>query len=506
MADESASVALPRDRASSMRSAARGSTLNLLGAVMSALGTFGLTVVVTRGAPQVYAGVFFATTSLFVLVTAVGRLGTDTGLVYFISQARALGQMDRFKAYVLAAARPAVICGVALGVALFIFAAAIAVKISPENTELAETYLRSLAPFIPFAGLAYVALAATRGLGTMKPYAFTEQLVRPGLQLVLAVAIVTLGNSVALAWSWSVPYLVSAVLSLILLRHYFKSRVEQSQNTQPRGREFWRFTAPRSFASIMQIAMQRLDIILVAVLAGATAAAIYTAATRFIVLGQFARNAVSMAVQPQIASAMAVGNRSEIRGLYRTSTAWIMACTWPIFLVLLVEGSTLLKIFGHGYAVGTGVLALLSLAMLIATFCGDVDIMLVMSGRSRQSLVNNAVALVLMVGLDLAMVPHLGLLGAAIGWSSAIICKNIAALVQVWWAFRVWPFGKAPLNVAIASLVCFGVGVGAPKIIFGSGFSELLLGGIVACIAYGLWIWAMRGVLALGSLNLLRTR
>ncbi|WP_461142630.1 lipopolysaccharide biosynthesis protein [Spelaeicoccus albus] len=447
---------------------------------------------------------FFATTSIFVLITAIGRLGTDTGLVYFISQSKATGQLSRVRAYVLAAAEPAVLVGCCLGVVLFAFAPAIAAVTSPDDTKLTVAALRALAPFVPFAGIAYVALAATRGLGTMRPNVFTEQLMRPGLQLLVAFAIVITGVSINLAWSWSIPYAVSACLAVYFLYKTSRRVVRAPQEKGRRSREFWRFTAPRSVASMTQIAMQRLDIVLVAVLAGASAAAIYTAATRFIVLGQFARNAVSLAVQPHVAAAMATTDRSAISGLYRTSTAWLMVCTWPIFLVLLIEAQSVLKVFGHDYQVGAEVLVLLSAAMLIATFCGDVDIMLVMSGRSRQSLINNGVALILMVGLDVALIPRVGLLGAAIGWASAITCKNLLGLVQVWWFYRVWPFGSAPAIVAVASIFCFGLGAGMPRLIFGENLIALIVGVALACLSYAGWMWRARTTLALDSVISLR--
>ena len=70
---------------------ARGSVATLAGAAISAVVGFALTVVITRGLTKTEAGVFFSVTSLFLVVVSVGLLGTDLGLVYFLSRARALG-------------------------------------------------------------------------------------------------------------------------------------------------------------------------------------------------------------------------------------------------------------------------------------------------------------------------------------------------------------------------------------------------------------------------------
>ena len=56
---------------------------------------------------------------------------------------------------------------------------------------------------------------------------------------------------------------------------------------------FWRFTGPRALATLAQITIQRIDIVLVAIILGPAEAAIYTAATRFLVAGQFGNAAVT---------------------------------------------------------------------------------------------------------------------------------------------------------------------------------------------------------------------
>ena len=84
----------------------RGSAANLVGAGVAALTTFALTVVVTRGVSKQDAGLFFAASSLFILASTLGQLGTPTGLVYFLSRNRVWGTPERIPAYVRTAVRP----------------------------------------------------------------------------------------------------------------------------------------------------------------------------------------------------------------------------------------------------------------------------------------------------------------------------------------------------------------------------------------------------------------
>ena len=87
--------------------------------------------------------------------------------------------------------------------------------------------------------------------------------------------------------------------------------------------------------------------------------------------------------------------------------------------------------FGHSYRAGHMVMIILGLTMLLATACGQVDMVLITTGRSSWSLANGLVALVVNVGLDLLLIPRYGITGAAIGWAVAIVVTNLTPLAQL---------------------------------------------------------------------------
>lgn len=493
------STAQPSQDDKGVRRAARGSALNLLGAGISAVATFGLTAVIAHGASKAEAGVFFSATSVFVLLVSVGQLGTTNGLVYFLARANALARVELHRPYLFVALWPVLLCAVGAGAALLVLASPIASLVSPDHPRLAAESLRVLAWFIPAASLENFVITASRGLGTMRPYTAVEQIMRPGLQILLAGIILFANLHLNLSWSWALPYALAGIVGWAWLRRLLTRNrrrllgagaVVDSDQTPPRvAREFWRFTAPRSFAGVSQVALQRLDIVLVGALAGAPAAALYTAATRFVVLGQFTRNAVSRAIQPHLAEAMTHESSAAVKRLYQVSTAWLMAVTWPIYLVMVVDASPMVEVFGRGYGVAADVLVILAISMLVATLCGDVDVMLVMSGRTSLSLVNLVIALAVNVGLDLWLIPVDGIRGAAVGWAIAIIVKNVVALVQVARVFRLHPIGRGTVMVALSSVLSFIGGVMLGRVVLGDGLLGLLAGCAVGCVIYGALLW-----------------
>jgi O-antigen/teichoic acid export membrane protein len=274
----------------------------------------------------------------------------------------------------------------------------------------------------------------------------------------------------------------------------------------PGGREFWRFTAPRAAASVAQMAMQRLDIVLVAALAGAVPAAIYTASTRFLVVGQTGQRAVSLAVQPRIGEALAVDDIPLAKQLYRVSTSWLMLVTWPTYLIFIFFGEQLLGLFGHDYGAGRDVLLLLSSVMLFATGCGMVDMVLNMAGRTSWNVMNVALSLGVQIGVDLWLIPEHGILGAAIGWAAGIVLANLVPLLQIGIILGLHPFGRTTVVATTVTVACFGAVPAVVILAAGEGWWSLVISLLVGGCAYAAALWHFRGTLHLTELAAIRRR
>ncbi|MGL5858104.1 MAG: oligosaccharide flippase family protein [Angustibacter sp.] len=499
---------------------ARGGSANLLGAIVMAVCLMGLTVVITRVLSPEDAGVFFSATSLFVLATAVGQLGTNTGLVYFLSRARANGTLHQARRYGVIAMRPVVITAVVMGAALFALAPQLSALINPEHVDQSTSYLRALAFFIPLVGVENVALAATRGLGSMRANVLVEQLGRPVLQLALVIGLLAITDGRWVALAWVAAYLPAAVVAAVWWRRAAEGssgRRPGDRSGRPAGRsvqalrrDFWRFSGPRALASVGQSAMQRFDIVLVGALAGASAAAVYTAATRFVVAGQMGSRAISLAVQPRLGYALGRGDVAGAQRYYLIGTAWLMLVTWPLYLTFVVWGDQILTVFGSGYSAGQGVLLLLSMTMLLAMACGMVDMVLNMAGRSLWSLANIMLAAGVQFGLDVLLIPSFGVLGAAIGWSAALVVANLVPLVQIGVTIGLRPWGRPTLLAAVCASGSYGAVSAAVRHIGGSSWAVLVLALIISTIGYAATVWALRRPLELmalqGALRLRRGR
>jgi O-antigen/teichoic acid export membrane protein len=263
---------------------------------------------------------------------------------------------------------------------------------------------------------------------------------------------------------------------------------------------FWSFTGPRAVATVAQIVVQRLDIVLVAVISGPAQAAVYAAATRFLVAGQLANAALIQAAQPQLSRLFAIGDRPAAAAVYRATTAWLILLTWPLYLLSAQYGPQLLAVFGHSYASGARVVVILALAMLLATACGQVDLVLTTTGRSRWSLQNGLLAMTVNVAVDVALIPRQGITGAAIGWAAALAVSNLIPLAQVAVVAKVHPFGRGPAAAIGVTAVAFGAVPLAARAALGPGLPAALAGGTAGAVLAVAGLWAFRGALGLAVL------
>ena len=87
----------PADAGGGIDRLARDGLLGLVGAAISAVLNLVLVVLVVHAAGRSTAGVVFALTSFYLIAVTISRLGSPTGLVYFLVRARTPGQASSMR-------------------------------------------------------------------------------------------------------------------------------------------------------------------------------------------------------------------------------------------------------------------------------------------------------------------------------------------------------------------------------------------------------------------------
>jgi len=487
---------------------ARGSVVNIAAMTIGAALGFGLTVLASRWLQPKAAGEFFELIALFTILSCSFQAGADTGLTRWISRARAVGGLAEVRRIVLIAVVPVLAIGTA-GVGAVWLAAPVLARIFLHGMDqgAAAADFRLIAVFVPLGALSACLIAGARGFGRMWPYLGIEGLGKPVLRIgLVALAILAGWGLRGAVLGWSIPVAIGVVASSFVMARLIRKEMPTAVpalSSAGRGglaAEFWRFEAPRGFAGIFQVIVLWLDILLVGALLNSFDAGIYAAVSRLAMMGTFALEGTRFAIAPQLSGLLARRQHSRAGDLYQSATRLLMLASWPVYLLFAIFPTVVLGIFGARYTAGALSLVIIALAMLVNTGTGNVTVLLLMGGKSSWNVVNTMAALVVNVGLNLVLLPRIGIAGAAIAWAASIVVDNLAAVLEVWWVLGIAPVGRGYGLVVLVAGSCFGLISLAIRIIAGQSLSTLLLALAIGLAVYGPVVYLCRRWLYLTGL------
>jgi O-antigen/teichoic acid export membrane protein len=482
-------------RRDDLRMVARGGSLNFVGALINGILQFALTVVVAQALTRSQSGAFFEALALFLILSNTCELGADTGLTRMIPRYRVQGRIADIRSSLHIGIWPAFAAGAVFAVIAFVFAHPLAKLFTHNNATDADavaTYIQVLAVFLPLSSAYTVVIAATRGFGTMLPNALVDRIAKAASQVAAVVVVVVAGGgSAEIAVAWAVPILLGLVIALWWLRQLVRDIEAVTSAGRRAGTrvgeladEFWRFTAPRGLTGIFQVTILWVGTLMVGNLLGAAHASVYTATTRYLVAGSVVNMAIIQVIAPKLSELLSAGERGRAREVYQVATSWLMAMAWPMYLTLALFAPVLLRVFGQKFTPGASSLAILAVAMIVATGIGPVDVVLLMGGRSFWNLFNVVVALILNVALSIVLIPHIGIAGAAVAWAAAILINNLLPLAEVRAFLKLHPVGRGFPVVAASALVCYG-GIGlAVRLLLGASIPSFVIYAALATTAY----------------------
>ncbi|MBQ1084610.1 lipopolysaccharide biosynthesis protein [Nocardiopsis sp. B62] len=498
-----------------LRRVLRGGVVNMAGAVVSAALNLALIVAITRAFSQETAGLLFSATSVFLIMAAVANAGAPDGLVYFIARMRVFGRPEAVPVLLRLALGPAVLASCVVAAALVVLAGPLAEALGSEE---ATAYLWMLALFLPFAVLTDSALAATRAHHDMSATVLVDKVGRPLAQLGLVGMIALSGSAGLLALAWAGPYLPAAVLAWFWLGRIVRRAAPdelpppeaEARDDREAGEEcdardardardervtpavFWAFALPRALGGVAQMGVQRGGVVMVALLNGLSGAAVFTAATRIMVVGQFGTQAVLNAAQPRFAELLASRDHNAVRALYQAGTAWLVCLNWPLYLSALVFAPEVMRLFGDEYAAGVAALVIVCVGQMTAQVLGMGDLVLTMTGRTGLNLLNNVMSLLANVVVCVLLVPAYGAAGAGVALVASAMVRKLLPLWQLRSLVVLHPFSRPVLAATCSALVWFGALPTTMDAVTGGGVPVLVAAVLVGALGHLGTVWWLR--------------
>lgn len=370
--------------------------------------------------PEGY-GLFGLALAISSTVVVLTSMGWPSAMMRMMARYQESAQWGHWRGLVIRATQ------VVLGLSLF----ALAILVGISKSSLVN---HSIADSVAYAGLIAAPLAIIalyrKGLmvlGHTKASIVLEDLLLPGLTvagfLVLSVQTALAGLQL---------YLAAVCFVALLSIAYFWTSVPddvRGQRSRFETREWWRIAAPLMIGGLAQMALTRIDIIMLGAMTDPSTTGIYVAASRLAMISGIVLIGVNTIAAPLLAKAYQGGRIEEFFWIFRRSVVWSTAGAVPVIMLLLLVPGLLLGLFGPGFESGADLLRVLALGQFVNAVTGSVGFALIVSRHEKAFAVSTISMMLLNIVGNFIAIPTYGAIGAA--WVSAVSVAGLN-LWQLW--------------------------------------------------------------------------
>jgi len=281
---------------------------------------------------------------------------------------------------------------------------------------------------LPITALCKTVAHAMRGLHRVVIGQAVDMLIRPLLVLIIVTV-------VFLAWpEQRQPHVAMAaqllgalmvlLLGALVLRRFIpdESRVMAPEY---KSRQWLKSALPFTLIGGAMIINTQADILMLGWFVNSEDVGVYRVAAQSSMLVLFFFKAATSVLAPNFSTLYSQGDKERLKRAYSKSRLLIFFVTFPLASVLILGGGGVLSLlFGHEFYGGRMVLAILSLGYLLNVSFGPVGNMMQMLGRESDTAKTLWVVSIANIGINFALIPYLGIEGAAIATSITVVAYH----------------------------------------------------------------------------------
>jgi O-antigen/teichoic acid export membrane protein len=153
--------------------------------------------------------------------------------------------------------------------------------------------------------------------------------------------------------------------------------------------------------------------------------AVYYAGARLLAVVAFVYFAIAGATTHKFTEYHVAGDKKRLASFFAETIRWTFWPSLAACALILALGRPLLALFGAGFERGYGVMFILAVGMLARAAVGPAERLLNMLGERKQCAFIYAAAFAINLGLCVILIPRIGIEGAAVATSSALVVESI---------------------------------------------------------------------------------
>ena len=430
MVTEAAAVGPPGRRAI-MDRLARGSVFAFGTYIAGAGLTYLAQLMIARLAGAEFYGVYAYVLAWMTILAYVAALGFDVSLLRLIPAYRTVGDWGLTRGVIQYAERrvAATGCFILIAGGLIVWFAG-----PGYATDMGRTLIVGFA-LVPIWSLLWISSSMVRAFGGVVSALAPDRIVRDGvLVILLGFAAVSSGVhfDATFVMSLTVAGSLTGLISVRLLLRRWRSHAVMT--AEPRYSALnWRLTAiPLVLISVAETTFNRTGVVLLGWTGHTIDAGVFALTFNLAMSVMLPKTAVNALFAPLVSELSARNDRPALQHMVTRTALWTLLSGLGIALPLMLLADPLLAWFGPDFAAGATAMRILLIGQIVAACFGPQMFLMTMTGNERSAaglLIGSAILNALLGQL---LIGRMGLTGAAIATTVAMILWNIGMAIFVW--------------------------------------------------------------------------
>jgi O-antigen/teichoic acid export membrane protein len=444
--------------------AIKGGGIGLLGTGTGKFILFVLNVFLARLLGTSGYGLYSIGSSLVRIANSVATLGLPSGVVRFGVKYSASQDTQRVKGLFISASLTSLLISVLLAAALTRYAGFLGSRVFNDMNTV--PVIKWMVWSIPCFSLMQLSASAAQVFRRIDLNQLIGVILRPAILILLLVILLPVAETAAgagMLFTVAAGFAaVAGVATVVVLFPEIVTRLRPIFETKV----LLRFSAPVLFSGLLFIVLNSLDRLMLGILSESQEVGIFSAAGNVSQVMTLVLTAFIPISMTMIADLHANGRYGELSKLYQSIARWILILTLPAFLVVVIAPSEVMLVFGRAFSSGGAVLLVLSIGQLFNAGTGPVGKLMEMTGKQDINVAVVAAVIVLNAGLNYALIPTYGALGAAVSTTIAtvVVFGGLVVLAGRLLGFRLLDGRTLPV-LAIAALAA-GLAMFARSMLF----------------------------------------
>lgn len=369
-------------------------------------------------------GIYSLILSIIAISLAFTKLGTGIILLRFTAKFVTEKRFDKLKSYYLQVIKIISIPGLIFFLILFFLSDFIAAEIF--NKAYISSYLKVAAfGVLPFA-LTQINAQFLRGFKKIGQFSFLQYLISFFTVTGLLIIIYFTKNRdkgipvILHVLSFVIMFIISAVF-VLSVKKWKKIKITE----KIKSKDILKTSIPMLNVSLMLIAMQWADKLILGFYVSDTHIGIYHLMTRIAMLAGLSFLAVDSVFAPNISELWSRKDMLNLKRYIHRSTQLIFLSSILIAIPLIIFAKNIIGFFGQEFQTGIYILYILIIGKIFVAWVGPAGIFLVMTGREKINQKTSFIITVLFLVMSVILVLKYDILGMAISITSVLIIKSL---------------------------------------------------------------------------------